>query len=153
MENADQLTHGIQVKLNECRVASIAYASTLSALLPANFILVVGAALLSLVAGATILTKTEILSTNQSGILALISAGLTIIHSKLGCEQYQSECKKLASFYRGMAEDYANLQFIGEETELRKRVSALNDQLSAAIKSSSATPFDWAIAGAKKRAL
>jgi hypothetical protein len=38
-----------------------------------------------------------------------MSGALTIIHSKLGCEQYQAECKKLLSFYRGMAEERSAL--------------------------------------------
>jgi hypothetical protein len=150
MEEIEQLKQATQVKLRDCRVMSRAYATTLSGLIPANFVLVVGAALLSLVAGATILIKGNLLSETTAGILALMSGALTIIHSKLGCEQYQSECKKLSSFYRGIAEDYANLQFISDENEFRKRVSALNDQLSSAVKNSSAAPFDWALTKSKR---
>jgi len=82
--------------------------------------------------------------------LALLSGALTIIHSKLGCEQYQAECKKLVSFYRGMAEDYANLQFLDDLAEFRRQFIALNGQSSASAKSSSALPFAWAAAKAKK---
>jgi ABC-type multidrug transport system fused ATPase/permease subunit len=151
MEERAQLTQATQAKLKDCRVMSQAYATTLSALVPANFLLVVGAALLSLVAGATILIKGNLLSETTAGILALMSGALTIIHSKLGCEQYQSECKKLSSFYRGIAEDYGNLQFITDENEFRRRVSALNDQLSSVVKNSSAVPFDWTLTKAKQR--
>jgi hypothetical protein len=150
MEATDHLRTAAEAKRNESRLMSRAYSTTLSALIPANFLLVVGAALLSLVAGATILIENDLLEAPQAGVLALLSGAFTIVHSKLGCEQYQSECKKLATFYRGMAEDYANLQVISDPDELKKRFFALNDQLSAAIKSSSALPFDWALAKAKK---
>jgi hypothetical protein len=113
--------------------------------------LVVGAALLSLVAGATILIENNVLTKTQSGLLALMSGALTIIHSKLRCEPYQVECKKLSGVYRGIAEDYANLQLVDDVDEFRKRFSALNDQLSAVVKGSSDLPFEWTITNAKKR--
>ena len=152
MEVIDQLKQAAEVKRRESSVISQAYSTTLSALAPANFFLVVGAALLSLVAGATILIENNLLTKIQSGVLALVSGALTIIHSKLGCEQYQAECKKLLTFHRGMAEDYANLQVVNDIDEFRKRLSALNDQLSTAVKNSSALPFNWSITRAKKRA-
>src|SRR5262249_35762216 len=146
----DQLKQEAKVKQRESRVMSQAYSTTLSTLTPANFVLVVGAALLSLVAGATILIQNDVLTKTNSGILALMSGALTIIHSKLGCEQYQAECKKLLSFYRGIAEDYANLELINDVDEFRKRFFALNDQFAATIKTSSAFPFDWTVIKAKK---
>lgn len=150
METLDELKQAAEMKRRESRDMSQAYSATLSALVPANFILVVGAALLSLAAGATILIENNLLTKIQSGVLALVSGAFTIIHSKLGCEQYQSECKKLVSFYRGMAADYGNLEFVADAEEFRKRFFALNDQLSAAAKSASALPFDWATAKAKR---
>jgi hypothetical protein len=56
----------------------------------------------------------------SSGLLALASGALTIIHSKLGCEEYQAECKKLLSFHRGIAEDYGNLKFVDEDERVPK---------------------------------
>jgi hypothetical protein len=152
MDGIDQLKQAAEVKRRESTMMSKAYSTTLSTLAPANFLLVVGAALLSLVAGASILLENGVLTKIQSGFLALLSGALTIIHSKLGCEQYQAECKKLLSVYRGIAEDYANLQVVDDVDELKKRFSALNDQRSAIIKSSSGWPFDWAITKAKKHA-
>jgi hypothetical protein len=150
MHSIEQLRQAVEAKRKESTLMSRAYSTTLSALIPANFLLVVGAALLSLVAGATILIENDLLTEVESGILALLSGAFTIVHSRLGCEQYQAECKKLLSFYRGMAEDYANLQVIDDVDELRKRFLALNDLVSAAVKSSSALPFDWTVAKAKK---
>jgi len=150
VETIDQLKQAAEIKRRENLVMSQAYSTTLSALVPANFVLVVGAALLSLLAGATILIENNVLTKIESGILALVSGALTIVHSKLGCEQYQAECKKLLSFHRGIAQDYANLQIVNDVDECRKRFAAVNDQLSAAVKSASAWPFDWAMTKAKK---
>jgi hypothetical protein len=151
MEGIDQLKQAAEVKRRESTVLSRAYSTTLSTLAPANFLFVVGAALLSLIAGATILVENNFLTRTQSGLLALLSGALTIIHSKLGCEQYQAECRKLLSVHRGIAEDYRNLEFVDDVDELRKRFFTLNDQLSAVVKSSSHLPFDWTITNAKKR--
>jgi hypothetical protein len=146
----EELKIAAELKRRECRITAQAYSATLSALAPANFVLVVGAALLSLVAGATILIENSLVTKIQSGVLALVSGALTIIHSKLACEQYQAECKKLLSFHRGIAEDYANLQFVTDTDEFQKRIFALNDQLSAAAKNTTAWPFDWATTKARK---
>ena len=144
MDSIDQLKLAAETKHKESIVMSRAYETTLSALTPVNFVLVVGA-LLSLVAGASILIENNVLSNIQSGILALVSSALTIVHSKLGCEQYQAECRKLVSFHRGIAEDYANLRFLDDVDKCRDRFSALNDQLSAMIKSSTSLPFSWTV--------
>ena len=101
---------------------------------------------------ATILTESELITKTSSGLLALASGALTIIHSKLGCEEYQAECKKLLSFHRGIAEDYGNLKFVDEAEEFRKRFLALNDQVATTTKTSSALPFEWATARATRRA-
>ena len=145
MESLEQLKLASETKRQESIEMARGYAKTLSTLIPANFVLVVGAALLSLIAGATILIDNNLLTPPQSGMLALVSGALTIIHSKLGCEQYQAECKKLLSFHRGMAQDYANLCILTDDEEFRKRLSTLNDQLSAMVKSSTAWPFSWTL--------
>jgi len=143
MQLLDQLKQAAEAKRLESIEVAQRYNSSLTVLWPANFVLVVGAALLSLVAGATILIENNLLTKTQSGVLALISGALTIIHSRLGCEQYQAECKKLVSFHRGMAQDYENLGIVADEDEFRKRLTALNDQLSAMVKSTTASPLRW----------
>ena len=152
METIDELKQAAEERRRECRVLSDAYSVSLSALTPLNFVLVVGAALFSLAAGATILIESNLLTKTQSGVLALVSGAFTIIHSKLGCDQYQGECRKLVSFYRGIAEDYGNLRFIGDGDEFRKRFLALNDQLAATAKNASALPFQWTVGKAQRRA-
>ena len=152
MKTIDDLRRAAEDKRKESQVMSDAYSATLSALVPMNLVLVVGAALLSLVAGASILIENDLLTKTQSGVLALVSGAFTIIHSKLGCDQYQGECRKLLSFYRGMAEDYGNLRFVTDADEFRKSFSALNDQVSAAAKNASALPYEWVRARVQKRA-
>ncbi|MFT7774390.1 hypothetical protein [Roseateles sp.] len=130
-------------KVREARIMSDAYSRTLSALAPANFLLVAGAALLSLVAGATVLAGT--LSAMHIGVIALLSSALTTIHSKLGCERYQAECHQMQSWYKGIAQDYENLSLLDDGDELHERLGQLNDQLASAMKGASAEPFAWAL--------
>ena len=150
MDAISHLKLAAEEKRKENLILSLAYSKTLAWLIPANFILVVGAALLSLVAGATILIENNWLTKVQSGVLALFSGALTIVHSKLGCEQYQAECRKLLAFHRGMAADYGNLQIADDVEELKKRMVALNEQFSAALKSATASPFASAVAKARR---
>jgi hypothetical protein len=153
MGSLESLKQIANKKNNECRIQSCAYSLTLSALAPANFILVVGAALLSLAAGASILTKTALITELQAGIMALVAGGFTIIHSKLGCDQYQAECRKLVGFYKGIAEDYSNLSIEDDADELKKNLVAVKQRLSDAIKDSTAFPYNWAVNSATKRSL
>jgi hypothetical protein len=146
MDTHAELKQAAALKRLQSAALSDAYSATLFALAPANFVLVVGAALLALMAGAGVLVENDIITKTESGVLALISSALTIVHSKFGCDEYQAECKKLRTFYRGMAEDYDGLQFISDDRKLRKRFIALNGQLSAAAKSASALPFKWVTA-------
>jgi hypothetical protein len=150
METLDELKMAGEIKRRECKISAQAYHKTLTALKPANFVLVVGAALLSLAAGASILTENHLITPFHAGIMALISGAFTIIHSKLGCDEYQGACRKLQSFYLGMAQDYANLQFISDLEEYRARFIALNDQISVKTKKTKALPYDWAIASATR---
>ncbi len=139
----DQLRREAEARRLENISLSCAYSRTLNLLIPANLLLVVGAALLSLVAGASILSENNLLTHLQSGILALISGAFTIIHSKLGCDQYQAECRKLLSFHRGMSADYENLATIDDIDEFRNKFMTLNDQVSATLKSATALPYKY----------
>ena len=153
MDSLHELKQFAKEKRTACEIQSCAYSLTLSALAPANFVLVVGAALLSLVAGASILTKNDLITDLQAGIMALVSGGFTIIHSKLGCDQYQAECKTLISFYKGIAEDYSNLSIENDADQLKTKLIAVNQKLSEQIKDSRAFPYSWAISAANKRTM
>jgi hypothetical protein len=54
-----------------------------------------------------------------------------------------------SSFHRGIASDYENLQPLEETEELKKRLLALNDQVSAVLKSTTALPFENALKHAR----
>jgi len=151
MTPIEELKEDVKSRRNENLALSMAYSKTLNWLTPANFLLVIGAALLSLVAGASILIENNLITKVTAGVLALVSSAFTIIHSKMGCEQYQAECKKLRSFHRGMAADYSNLLSMNEPDQLRKGLSALNDQVSATMKSTTAYPFQRTLEEARKR--
>ncbi len=141
MSTLDSMRLFAQRKRRENLILALAYAKTLTLLSPANLLLVVGAALLSLVAGATILVDSQIIDARLSGILALISGGLTIVHSKLGCEQYQADCRKMLGLHRAIAEDYENLQVIDDPAVFGERLDALNNVMSSSLKSGSTLPF------------
>jgi hypothetical protein len=49
-----------------------------------------------------------------------------------------------------MVADYGNLQIADDVEELKKGIVALNEQLSAALKSATASPFASAVARAKR---
>jgi hypothetical protein len=52
--------------------------------------------------------------------------------------------------HRGMAADYGNLQIADDAAELKTRMLALNEQFSAALKSAAASPFESAVAKARR---
>jgi hypothetical protein len=139
----EELKQAAEAKWKECDAMSNAYAKTLSALFPANLIFVVGAALLSLIAGASLLVENDLLTKTGAGVLALVSGGLTIIHSKLECESYQAECRKLLGIYRGIAQDYKNLNVVDDVAKFKERLSAIDDRLSATLKTCTAWPILW----------
>jgi hypothetical protein len=124
----------------ECAIEAKAFSTWLSALVPANIVLVVGAALLSLVAGASILVEQNIIEPTTAGVLAIVSAGFTIIHTKLNCDQHQAECRRLKSLYEGLSEDYANLEVISEFKDFESKLDALNTERSQIKKGAGASP-------------
>ena len=146
MENLKKLAKEKEV---QCLIQARAYSLWLNNLKPANLILVVGGALLSLVAGASLLIEQGVLTKEFAGILALISAGFTIIHNKLNCDQHQAECKKLKNSYLGLSEEYANLQAEDDINELKARLNALNTERTLIIKQSDAEPSQSSLDEAK----
>jgi len=149
MLTIEDLRRVAEERRTENMALSLAYSKTLARLIPANFVLVVGAALLALVAGGGFLIDNQILSPTTAGVLSLMSGALTIVHSKLGCESYQAECKKLASIHRGIAVDYGNTLIVEDLQELRKRLISLDEQVAATIKSAGSLPFESAHQRAK----
>lgn len=134
----------------KCAIDAKAYSIWLSRLVPANMVLVVGGALLSLIAGASLLVEQGIISKQTAGVLALVSSGFTIIHNKLNCDQHQAECRRLKSLYEGLSEDYENLEAESDVEKFKSKLQALNNDRTQVKKGAGASPSLKSIAQAKK---
>jgi len=102
----------------------------LGVLAPLRWFMVSGSTVLSLVAGATILTDPRILGgSGQSvaGYCALAAGILGGLHSAFKCEEFQTECRRLAAAYSGLEIAFQSITRVdGEnrknrENELEKR--------------------------------
>lgn len=113
----------IESRVRECKLQARALDIWLSALKPANLLLVVGAGLLSLFAGASILTESKIITAQTAGLMALASAALTLIHNLLQCDPHQAECRRLRAAYEGLWTKYDSLDVL-------IRLKSRNDWLS-----------------------
>lgn len=140
MEELEKLKLIADEKRIECAIDAKAYSICLANLVPANIILVVGGALLSLVAGASLLTEQGIINKQTAGVLALVSSGFAIIHTKLNCDEYQAECKRLKRLYEGLSEDYANLEMESTIEDFRLELKALNNERTQLKKGAGADP-------------
>ena len=150
MVELDALSAKAMAKRKTCEIESTAYRLWLSLLMPANLILVVGAGLLSLLAGASLLVDQQIISKTATGLMALISSAFTLVHTRLKCDEHQAECRKLQSFYRGLAVDYANLETEADPAEFKTRLDSLNNSLAQVQKEISAYPSQRSYAKAKR---
>lgn len=133
----------------ECRVRARAYSTWLSTLRPANVILVVGAAVLSTVAGSVVLGTKE--AGNLPAYLALGAAICTIVHTALNCDVHQAECRMLRSVYEAQADRYRSLQTLEDPAELRTGIRELDIRQAALREKSEATPPGWAVRRAERR--
>ena len=124
-----------------CANDAKAYSLWLSVLFPANFLLVIGGALLALVAGTSLLVEQHILGKTTAGILALISSCFTIIHTKLDCDHHQAECRKVRAQYESLCEKYANLQPISDIEAFKRKLEALNEERAHIIGNNLARPW------------
>lgn len=144
-EELENLRDIAQEKKSECDIKSQAYSITLTRLMPANLLLVVGAALLSLGAGSSLIIDQGIISKTSAGIMALVSSGFTVIHKTLKCDQYQSECKRLKNLYEGLSADYSNLEIEQELNTYKSKLEELNNEFSTVIKGATVDPIQGAI--------
>lgn len=132
----------------ECRLQAAAYRRVLHLLAPANWLLVAGAALLSTVAGATIVTTT--VPHFIPALLALLSAAFTVIHKGLHCEVYQSECRRLRSAYDALACRYRSLELIETPADFHRDLRALDAREATLRAEANITPPDWALQRAER---
>lgn len=141
-----------QVRKNEleCKILAKAYSIWLKTLAPANWLLVVGGALLSLIAGASLLVTQGIITKELAGILALISSAFTIIHTKLNCDQHQAECKKLKGIYRSLSLQYSNLYIESDPDAYKRKLQSLNEKRANIEENKDAEPSTASLNRARK---
>ena len=140
-------------KAEECKIQTTAYSIWLNKLRPANFTLVIGGAILSLIAGSSLLLDidTDVLDPKIAGVLAIISAAFTIIHTKLNCDEHQAECRKLKGQYAALSQAYNDLTLIKNEAELKNSIEVLNAERLQIIKGTTSEPSPSAFEKAKKK--
>ena len=140
----------IESRVRECELQKRAFEIWLSALRPANLLLVVGAGLLSLFAGASILTQSKIITTQTAGFMALASAALTLIHNLLQCDPHQAECRRLRRAYEGLRIRYRSLDAFTDESEIQKRLVEIDNERATIAAGANATPAEWSTARAAR---
>ena len=140
--NQEILDH-INDRIKECKLKVRAFEIWLGALLPANVVLVGGAALLSLIAGAEILVKTNLISVNTAGILALTSSGFTLIHNRFRCDPHQAECKRLKNELSSIRTKYESLRIESDDAVLREKLTELDAGLAQLRAGAAASPMNW----------
>lgn len=150
MAELETLKSVAEIKRLECAIDAKAFSIWLNTLIPANFILVVGAALLSLVAGTAMFVEDGFLTRQCAGTLAFISAAFTVIHNKLNCDQHQAECRRLKGVYQSLSEDYENLRIETDAEKFKSQLKQLNDQRGQIMKSSSTWPSAYSHERARK---
>ena len=139
----------LTARARECHVTACAYRVWLSSLRPFNLVLVVGAAVLSTVAGATILAARE--HATLAASLALTSAVLTVVHTKLDCDAHQAECRRLQSAYDALACRYRCLDVADEPEDIKSRLRQLDSSQATLRSETKAVPPNWAIGRAEKQ--
>src|SRR5258708_27753940 len=127
MINPTEYQSEIESRLRDCNIQRKALDIWLAALKPASLILVVVAGLLSLFAGAAILTESRIITVQTAGLMALASAALTLIHNLLQCDPHQAECRRLRRGYEGLRIKYGSLAVL-TDTEIQKRLIELDKE-------------------------
>jgi hypothetical protein len=150
MNNPPDYKSEIEGRIRQCKLQARALDIWLSALMPANLLLVVGAGLLSLFAGASILTESKIITTKTAGLMALASAALTLIHNLLHCDPHQAECRRLRAAYEGLQTSYDSLGVLTDESEIQKRLLELDKERATIAGGATARAAPWSIARAER---
>ena len=133
-----------------CKETARAYSVRLRSLTPYNWALVIGAAVLSTVAGVGIFADLDFFPKESAAILALISGVFTVIHTKANCDYHQAECKKLKGNFERLAWEYRNLKSIADTKERRRKLQSLNDRCGLLLENAEAQPSPSNIARAKR---
>ena len=143
-EVSDDLKSYIAERVKLCDAKGRAYAIWLGRLTPANLLFVVGAALLSLVAGASILQDFDWLTEDQAAIAAFLSSAFTLIHTKLKCDPHQEECRRLRAQYDAMKLRYESIYHERDMAVAERRLFELDEQLAQIVQTAQSWPSDRA---------
>lgn len=117
-------------RITQCKQGSRRFELWLGKLGPLNLFTVGLGSLLSFLGGAEILASTQILTTQQAGIMALVGGALTGIHGWLKCDDHQSECRRIANGYKSFQTKYEKIQLETEKSKKLERLSELEDDLA-----------------------
>lgn len=139
-------------KSEENQTVATGYQMWLSYLTPFNFIFVTGAAILSLLAGSSLLTNNSILTEMQAGIFALVSGCLTIIHRTLNCDKHQAECRKLRGSYESISGQFLSLEIESDKDKIQEKIENLSSQISFITENFEAKPPAWVVNKARQQA-
>jgi len=150
MSGSTDYTAEIDSRIRDCDLQRSAFDIRLSKLQPANLLLVVGAGLLSLFAGASILTDSRIITSQAAGVMALISAALTLIHNLLHCDPHQAECRRLRGLYEELRIKYRSLKVLTDSTAIQEKLVALDAEQATIAAGATAVPPPRCVAQAQR---
>ncbi|MBE9076811.1 hypothetical protein IQ241_05790 [Romeria aff. gracilis LEGE 07310] len=147
MNGLDNISDFIAERLHICRTKRRSYEIWLSILQPLNIVTIAAPAVLSVIAGSTILTEPAFFGPDGgrlvAGLCAFVSAVLTTIHKALNCDNHQSECRRLVQTYSALEASYERLTLISEEKQLKEEVLKLDIRLEQIKEGAGAQPPDW----------
>lgn len=145
LSNHERALDHLANRENLCRVEQRVYGKWLGVLTPVRWITVGGGILLSTLAGATVFGRPEILGTKWalwSGVFAFGSAALTSLHTALGCDAHQAECRRLIQVYESLEAGYRAARFL-PEAELQAERASLDRQFQETKLKAAASPPYW----------
>jgi hypothetical protein len=121
----------------DCKIQRRALDMWLGMLTPVRWLTVIGATVLSAVAGATILQKP--LGSRFGvvvGVCALVASILSALHTALHCDAHQADCRRLISDLRGLESEFEDVRVRGLESlgmELRELDKSYKKAISESV--------------------
>ena len=142
----------IYERLQECRENRRSYKIWLEHLKPWNALTMVSPAVLSVIAGSTILAEPTFLGPDKgrviAGVFALVSAVLTTIHKVLNCDPHQAECHRIMRAYSSLEAGYKGLKI--HDNKLKEELLKLNTRFEQIKDGAAAEPPEWCLTRARK---
>lgn len=129
----------IESRIAECNTESSEYTKWLSQLRLPNSILVGLGSLLAFLGGASLLA--DVGGENFAGGMALFGGALTGLHGWFGCEEHQTECRKLLGQFESLKSRYETVQVEPEEARRLERFRELESELAKIKEERKARPW------------